>query len=95
MENINDMDSKEEVLLGIFNPSPQDGNTWRQDLQLAVTLNPSIELIEDAMDDYAKQFSDLRLKQFIEYLSRISKIPTHTMMEIYTDHLKQFKEEMP
>ena len=42
----------EEILLDIFNPYPNDDSpTWREDLQLAITLNPSLELIEKAINE--------------------------------------------
>lgn len=47
-----------EILEEIFNPSSQDCQTPRQDLQLAITLNPDIARIEKAMEEYAAQFKD-------------------------------------
>jgi hypothetical protein len=49
------MKSKEGILIEVFDPSMQDCTTLRQDLQIAVTLNPDLEKIEEAMDLYAQQ----------------------------------------
>ena len=36
-----------------FNPTPQHCQTWEQDLQLAITLNPSLDKIIAAMYYFA------------------------------------------
>ena len=67
---------QEEILLNVFNPASQDCQTVRQDLQLGITLNPDLELIEQAMDIYALSiaekvavgFSEWIAEEHIEYL---------------------------
>ncbi len=50
------MDKREEILLKEFDVSCEDCRTWAQDIQLAlaVTLNPDISKIKNAMDEYMK-----------------------------------------
>ncbi len=48
-----------EILFEVFDPSPQDCTTPEQDLQLAITLNPSLDRIKLAMEEYAKQFKPI------------------------------------
>lgn len=50
------MKKTEEILESVFEPSPQDCSTPREDLQLAVTLNPSLDRIEEAMEECAVDF---------------------------------------
>jgi len=49
----------EEILTKVFEPSPQDCSTPSQDLQLAVTLNPDISRIKEAMKEACKQVLEL------------------------------------
>jgi len=51
------MEQRTKVLLDIFEPISQDCQTWRDDLQLALTLNPDLEKVEKAMDEWGKQQS--------------------------------------
>jgi hypothetical protein len=51
------MKTKEEILTEIFEPVSQHCTTPRQDLQLAITLDPLLERIEQAMEKYSEQFS--------------------------------------
>ncbi len=64
------MRTAEEILLEIFNPSPQDYQTWREDLQLTITLNPSLEFIEQAINQARKEaIEECAEKAEIELLS--------------------------
>lgn len=49
----------EEILTDVFEPTGQDCTTPRQDLQLAITLNPSLDKIKSAMKEAIKQSLDL------------------------------------
>jgi len=48
------MEDKIDILTRIFEPSPQQCQTPREDLQLAITLNPDLSKIEQAMEEYAQ-----------------------------------------
>ncbi|MFA5394944.1 MAG: hypothetical protein WC346_02885 [Methanogenium sp.] len=49
------MEEKTDILTRIFEPSPQQCQTPREDVQLAITLNPDLSKIEQAMEEYAQQ----------------------------------------
>jgi hypothetical protein len=49
------MKTKEEILEMYFDPYQTDYQSEWKDLQLAITLNPSLERIEQAMESYASQ----------------------------------------
>lgn len=49
------MKTKLEILKYIFDPIDDDQSNEKQDLQLAITLNPSIDRILFAMEEYGKQ----------------------------------------
>lgn len=49
------MKTKFEILKYIFNPIDDDQSNEKQDLQLAIALNPSIDRILFAMEEYGKQ----------------------------------------
>ena len=49
----------ETILEEIFKPSSQDCSTPREDLQLAITLNPSLNKIKEAMLIACKQTIEL------------------------------------
>ena len=49
------MKTKEEILQYIFDPTSFDCKTEKEDLQIAITLNPSLERILWAMQEYADQ----------------------------------------
>ena len=44
------MRTAEEILLDVFNPASMDCQTYREDLQLAITLNPTLGLIEKSIN---------------------------------------------
>jgi len=43
------MRTVQEILLEVFTPTGLDCQTVREDLRLAIALNPSLELIEDVI----------------------------------------------
>lgn len=49
----------EEILAKIFEPTSQDCSTTKQDLQLAITLNPDLNRILEAMKQACSQILDL------------------------------------
>lgn len=49
----------DEILIAIFEPVSQDCTTPVQDLQLAVTLNPNVDRIKDAMKEACRQTLEL------------------------------------
>ena len=49
----------EEILVKTFEPSLQLCSTITQDLQLAITLNPNLNKIKEAMKETAKQALEL------------------------------------
>ncbi len=49
------MRSAEAILIEVFDPSGEDCQTCREDLQLAVTLNPSLELVEQAINEARRE----------------------------------------
>ncbi len=51
------MKTAEACLYDEFNPDSQDCQTPREDLQLAITLNPSLNKILKAMEEYHNQFT--------------------------------------
>ncbi len=51
------MKQPEEILNELFETVSQDCTTPKQDLQLAITLNPDLDKIVLAMERYASQFS--------------------------------------
>jgi len=62
--------TKEEILIKIFRPDAQDCQTPRQDLQLAITLSPELEMIEEAMEEYEKQENQTSEQISVERLVR-------------------------
>ena len=58
-------DLREEILNKIFDPVSEDCRTRSEDLQLAITLDPSLDKIKLAQDEYA----DARMKQLLQYLA--------------------------
>lgn len=63
------MEQKIKILTDIFQPTAQDCRSWRDDLQLAITLNPDLMKIEQAMEEYSVQ------KQSIKWVSAIDRLP--------------------
>lgn len=57
------MDKREEILHKEFDTQSSDCRTWAEDIQLAITLNPDVKKIKNAMDEHAKQMS-LEFLQF-------------------------------
>ena len=56
------MDKKinlEEILITVFDPVSWYCSTRRQDLQLAITLNPSLDEIKQAMKEACRQTLEL------------------------------------
>jgi hypothetical protein len=51
-----EMKTAQEVLIEVYDPSSFGDTTSMQDLQIAVTLNPEVNLILLAMEKYAEQF---------------------------------------
>jgi hypothetical protein len=49
------MDRRTKILVDEFNPATEDGRTWDADLQLAITLNPDVDKIKNAMDRYMEE----------------------------------------
>lgn len=49
----------EEILINVFEPSSQYCSTPLQDLQLAITLNPDVGMIKDAMIEFGKRLLEL------------------------------------
>lgn len=48
------MDRRTKILIGEFNPESENCRTYDADLQLAITLNPDLYKIKNAMDSYMK-----------------------------------------
>lgn len=63
------MKGKLEILAEIFKPVSQDCQTTKQDLQLAIILNPDLDKILEAMDEYSSHI----LQQAKELTARMSK----------------------
>jgi|SRR5579871_1307132 len=57
------MISKEEALFNYFDPDSQDCQTPREDLRLSITLNPSLDRIEAAMEEYAKSYAESKSQE--------------------------------
>lgn len=49
------MKTAQEILEKVFSPSAQDCTTPKEDLQLAITLNPDLNKFLQAMEEYAAQ----------------------------------------
>ncbi len=58
------MDRRTKILMDEFNPDTEDGRTWDADLQLAITLNPDVDKIKNAMDENGKQMC----LEFLEFV---------------------------
>lgn len=56
------MEDKIKILTEIFDPSPQAGFTPKQDLQLAITLNPNLDRFLEAMDKHAELMCEKQRK---------------------------------
>ena len=56
----------EEILIEVFEPSPQNCQTPTQDLQLAITLNPDLNRIKEAMIEFGKRLLELAAEN-LEY----------------------------
>ena len=46
--------TKHTVLMNEWQPDSEDCRSFREDLRIAIVLNPSLEKIEAAMDEWAK-----------------------------------------
>lgn len=62
-------DRREEILYVLFNAESKDCRTRKQDIQFALTLNPDIDRIYNAMDEHGKQMSISFLKYALEKMS--------------------------
>ena len=61
----------EELLIKIYEPESKDCQTQKEDLQLAITLNPSVERIIDAMLSFHEKASkDMYPKEFVDWAIR-------------------------
>lgn len=63
----------EEILTKVFEPSPQDCSTPSQDLQLAVTLNPDISRIKEAMKEACRQTLELAAEKAKLYFTDLEQ----------------------
>jgi hypothetical protein len=96
-------EKKIEILNKIFEPTSFDCKTEFEDLQIAITLNPNLNKILCAMQEYAAQFqadnADLAIK-FADWINKndYEKIHgdrwckkfmsfTHTTQELYDIYL--------
>jgi hypothetical protein len=57
--------SREDTLIKEFDPVLNDCTTKEEDLQLAITLNPSLDKIKNAMDQHATNFC----MELLEYMA--------------------------
>ena len=58
----------EELLIKIYEPESKDCQAQKEDLQLAITLNPSVERIIDAMLSFHEQASkDMIEREFVKW----------------------------
>jgi hypothetical protein len=60
------MDKRTKILMVEFNPATEDGREWDEDLRLAISVNPDIDKIKNAMDENGKQMSIEFLKFALE-----------------------------
>lgn len=74
-------DNRIDILCKEFDPVSEDCRTMRGDLQLAITLNPSIDKIINAMDENGKQMC----LDLLEYIAK--NLVSATM---YNDHTPIF-----
>jgi hypothetical protein len=49
------MDRRTKILMDEFNPATEDGREWDDDLRLAITLNPDVDKIKNAMDEHMRE----------------------------------------
>lgn len=70
----------DEILIAIFEPVSQDCTTPVQDLQLAVTLNPNVDRIKDAMKEACRQTLELAAEN-----AKINWVENNVEMESDTD----------
>jgi hypothetical protein len=49
------MDRRTKILMDEFNPATEDGREWDEDLRLAITLNPDVDKIKNAMDEHMRE----------------------------------------
>lgn len=70
----------EEILIKIFQPTSQDCSTPAQDLQLAITLNPDLNRIKNAMQEACNQTVDLCAEN-----AKINWVENNVEMESDTD----------
>lgn len=95
------MKTKEEILTSVFDAMPQYFQTPRQDLQLAIILNPDLAKIEQAMELYDTSQNEARDKEIVELkkkyedafelINELDRIPnTHpTTKRIIANYLNQ------
>lgn len=80
----------EEILINIWEPSPF-GSKYIEDLQLAITLNPDLDRIIEAMEDFGKQCFDAAREIECTTVGDIDDIPgvVHSNKFInFEDYLK-------
>ena len=78
----------EEFLIKIYEPESKDCQTQKEDLQLAITLNPSVERIIDAMLSFHEQaskdmFTTDDMLGFAEHCRLTEVLPTYDNLDIW------------
>lgn len=89
----------EEILIKIFQPTSQDCSTPAQDLQLAITLNPDLNRIKNAMQEACNQTVDLcaenaEVGELHEVAESISGGPGYTYYEINKQSILDTKKQI-
>lgn len=87
------MDKREEILLKEFDVQSEDCQTWAEDIQLAVTLNPDVNKIKNAMDENGRVMC-LDLLEFIAKNEVECTIDKYGFVRFYHDGRMLTKEEL-
>jgi hypothetical protein len=83
------MDKREEILYKEFDAISEDCRTRKEDIQLAITLNPDVDKIINAMDENGKQMCiDL-----LEYMAK-NRVICGSYSSIDSPFLFEFKGQI-